>query len=117
MNPATGVPSIGPTPGLAVDGFTAFAGAGEVFECYPSGCHSFATLHGFAVATDSVSVYAADHGVRKCPLAGCPGGISVGVAGAGLPTSSSLAPYGLAVDATSVYWVDTSSNSIFKVPK
>jgi hypothetical protein len=113
-NLAIGVPSIGPTPGLAVQGLTSFVGASDVFACSTSGCQHLAPLRGFAVATDGVSVYGAELGVAKCSLTGCQD--FTFVAGA-LPTTGTRAPYGLAVDATSVYWVETDSNSIFKAPK
>jgi hypothetical protein len=99
-----------------------------VMKCGAAGCASPTALaagqsDAYGIAIDAASVYWTNHtmpdysagyltwgAVMKCDLGGFSGG----------PTTLALDlsdPYGIAVDATSVYWTDEGNGTVAKTPK
>jgi hypothetical protein len=94
---------------------------GSVKSCPLAGCGAGPTVYASNlsfprdIAVDSTFVYwesmssSTSGGIWRCPLAGC----------VGAPTQLATAtqPYGMALDATYVYWVDQFDNSVHRTPK
>jgi hypothetical protein len=110
---------------------------GQVQKCPKSGCprnadggsivQSLATAQQGPdeIAVDATSVYWLNLGnvsvgspgsVMKCPLSGCPIGDDGGTSPIVLASGQSF-PSQIALDATSVYWVNRTSGTIMKVAK
>jgi hypothetical protein len=98
-------------------------GAYTLDECAVAGCNMMPTpftsvtvsTNGFGrLATDGTSLFFSDGGngiVRSCPLAGCGAGPTV------LATLQAN-PWGIAVDAANVYWVnDVTTGTVVTCPK
>ena len=93
------------------------AGGTQVFRCATGGCGGSPTLLAtdqgsgtftYWLTADATNVYWADTGkVLKCPATGC--GTNPTLV-AGSPT-----PFGVAVDATNIYW-STQNGQVFKCP-
>jgi hypothetical protein len=94
---------------------------GAVKGCPVAGCGAGPTVLASALinprglAIDGSNVYfgtagfgASSGGIWSCPLAGC-----------GNPTllASAQTPWGMAVDATYLYWVDNNDSSVHRTPK
>jgi hypothetical protein len=97
-------------------------GNGVVRACPLAGCGAGPTVYmqGLVnprgIAVDATEIYFAtasyggvNGGIWSCPLAGCKGSPTL-LASAGIP-------YGLAIDATSVYWSDSDDSTVHKVAK
>jgi hypothetical protein len=98
------------------------SGNGFVKGCPVTGCgggplvyaQGLTNPRGVAVDTTSIYFGTATYGgitgaIWKCPLSGC----------SGSPThlAAAVVPYGLAVDGSSVYWVDNDDGTVHKVAK
>ena len=107
---------------LATDGASVYwtnYGDGRVSFCPVSGCGAGQTVlanagggvglgpHGIAVAGSAVYWAAEDGAIRKCAVSGCGGNPTVLATGQG-------APWGIAVDATNVYWAAESDGTVMK---
>ena len=103
-------------------GDTLGASNGSVKSCPVSGCGSGPTVLAMAltnprgIAVDANNVYfaTASYGpvngaIWSCPVSGC-GGSPMKIAPASIP-------YGIALDATYVYWVDNDDSTIHRAPK
>jgi hypothetical protein len=98
------------------------SGNGSVKACPLAGCGAGPTLYAQGlvnprgIAVDATSIYFAtatysgvNGGIWSCPLAGCNGNPLL-LATAGIP-------YGLAIDASYVYWSDNDDATLHKVAK
>jgi hypothetical protein len=124
--------SIGGGPFLSVVTDAAFLYAGEygvgyLVRCPLTGCNSgsvtLATqVHALAVAVDATDVYFANHDyftmpaatthdIEKCPLAGC------GATAPKIVQAGDISPYGLAVNATRLYFTNVAQGTVVSVPK
>jgi hypothetical protein len=92
------------------------AGNGGVKACPVAGCgtrpmvYASGLTNARGIAVDGTNIYFSAAGaIYSCPLSGCVGGPSI--------LTAAGSPYGVAVDATYVYWVDDSDNTAHRVPK
>jgi hypothetical protein len=97
---------------------------GAVKSCPVSGClaggpklYANGLLNPRGIVVDAQNVYFGtatygntQGGIQSCPISGCTGGTPTTLAPASIP-------FGIAVDATYVYWADNDDNSVHRVKK
>jgi hypothetical protein len=97
-------------------GDTLGSGNGYVKGCPVTGCGAGPIVYAqgltnpLGVAVDGASIYfGASGAIYTCPLSGCTSGPTI--------LTAAGQPYGVAVDASYVYWVDDADNTVHRVAK